>query len=125
MDLKEKLDISCLYITHDLNTANYVSSDIIVLCLGTIVEMGKAKLVIRNPVHPYTKILINSIPDPDPRKKWKDKLEQGVVLADRFQTGQGCIFYGRCNEAKPVCREKTPPFVEIEPTHMVRCFIND
>ena len=69
---KEELNISVIYITHDLTTAHQLCDDIMVLYAGNMVEAGPIDLIVRNPSHPYTKLLVNSIPFPDPKMKWKD-----------------------------------------------------
>ena len=69
---KEEQNISIIYITHDLTTAHQLCDDIMVLYAGNMVEAGPIDLIVRNPSHPYTKLLVNSIPFPDPKMKWKD-----------------------------------------------------
>ena len=123
LKLKDDLKMSCLYITHDLNIANFVSSNIIVLCLGKIVEMGKTRSVIEKPKHPYTKILVRAIPNPNPKERWKDKMPPEVVLSKSLRREQGCVFLDRCPEAIPACKESDPPLLEIEPGHRVACHL--
>jgi len=69
---KEEQNISIIYITHDLTAAHQLCDDIMVLYAGNMVEAGPIDLIVRNPSHPYTKLLVNSIPFPDPKMKWKD-----------------------------------------------------
>jgi peptide/nickel transport system ATP-binding protein len=73
--LKQEFGISFLYITHDLSTAYDVCDDIIILYRGEVVEQGNAQAVISNPQHSYTRLLVDSIPIPDPDIRWKDRLE--------------------------------------------------
>ena len=72
-DLKEKHGVSVVYITHDLATAYYAADRIAVMLRGWVVELGTVQQVLGNPLHPYTQILKNSIPEPDPNKKWTEK----------------------------------------------------
>jgi len=121
---KVEHNISCLYITHDLNIANYIADDITVLCLGNIVEKGKTREVIKNPKHPYTQTLIDSIPIPDPHKRWKDKMKTKVAtLAELTRKEQGCVFQPRCPYAMDVCAKVNPSLKEVEKDHQVACFL--
>jgi peptide/nickel transport system ATP-binding protein len=122
MDFKKKYGISTLYITHDFNVANYIADDGIVLCSGNMVEKGPIKELVKNPFHPYTKGLIESIPRPDPTKRWPEKIELKVEsLEKRMQKG-ACAFYGRCPDARKDCSEKRPSMIEISKNHEVACF---
>jgi peptide/nickel transport system ATP-binding protein len=75
IDLKEEFGISILYITHDLSTALQISDELMIAWKGEIVERGDPKEVIANPHHPYTRLLINSVPLPDPRQRWGNEIE--------------------------------------------------
>jgi len=110
--------VSVLYITHDLATAYYVSDRIAVMFRGNIVEMGKVEEVLGNPRHPYTRLLLESIPEPDPAKKRKGK----VVLFEESEEylRRGCRFALRCREAEDICREEVPEEVEVNGV-LVRC----
>ncbi|HID10254.1 MAG TPA: ABC transporter ATP-binding protein [Candidatus Latescibacteria bacterium] len=123
LDLKGRLKMSCLYITHDLNIAHYVADRMIVLCLGNIVEMGEAKSVVGEALHPYTRLLVRSIPIPDPRRRWKGRLQVEDITFRGFQAEQGCVFSNRCPHAMPVCKEETPPLIEARPGHKAACFL--
>jgi len=110
--------VSVLYITHDLATAYYVSDRIAIMFRGNIVEMGKVEDVLQNPRHPYTKLLLASILEPDPHKKCTEK----VTLLEESEEylRAGCKFAGRCKEAEDICREKMPQEAEVEGV-LVRC----
>jgi len=123
LDLKKRLKMSCLYITHDLNTAHYVADEMAILCKGNLVEMGDAETILRAPLHPYTKLLVSSIPIPDPRKRWKERLKSEDVILGKSQMEHGCIYSNRCNEARPICKKEKPKLVEAEPGHKVSCFL--
>jgi peptide/nickel transport system ATP-binding protein len=75
VDLKEEFGISILYITHDLSTALQISDELMIAWRGEIIERGNPTEVIANPHHPYTRLLINSVPLPDPRQRWRTEIE--------------------------------------------------
>lgn len=120
-ELKDQHGVSYLYITHDLSVARYVSDNIIILYQGRIMEKGKTDLIIRKPAHPYTRLLISSVPIPDPKKRWKEEVEGN---ADRLELGEpvaGCVFYHRCPQAEEKCLKGMPPLIEVENNHEVSC----
>lgn len=122
-DFKEKYDISCLFITHDLNTASYISEDLLILYQGKIVEKGD-KTIMDNPFHPYTKMLISSIAIPDPYKRWLDKIDLKVSDIARSAEGKNrCPFYERCSSRMDICGKKEPTLVNIQSSHEVACFL--
>jgi peptide/nickel transport system ATP-binding protein len=122
--LKEfkKLGISSLYITHDLNTANYIADRIIIIYAGRLIERGITEDVINNPLHPYTKDLISSIPVPDPKNRWKEKIEiERARLSERINQN-GCLYYNRCKYRMPKCETNFPPEFDVD-NRKVSCFL--
>ena len=124
--LNSELAIPILYITHDLTTAYHVADSIIVLYRGTIVEAGDTESVIQRPQHPYTRLLVDSVPSPDPDKPWGD----GRPLGDTFTkpvpvNAQGCPFVSRCPEAMPRCAEQLPPLYALNARQVARCFLHE
>lgn len=118
--LKNRLQISYLYITHDLSTSRYVGDIIAIMYAGTIAEIGQVDQVVFNPLHPYTQALLDAVPEPTPENLQKEKnirIRQGKVAAET-----GCKFYHRCLYSMDVCR-KDPQFYEPEKSHQVSCFI--
>lgn len=124
-DLRSRLKMSAIYITHDLNIAHYISDEMMVLCYGRIVETGETKSVVKEPLHPYTQGLVSAIPIPDPRKRWKDtvKIEE-VTFKELLAQRQRCIYSHRCPHAMPVCKEQIPPLMEVEPGRRAACFLH-
>jgi len=121
---KDKLDISCLYITHDLNVASYIADRIFVLCHGRVVEGGPTDAVIEDPLHPYTKLLVSSIAIPDPKRRWKEKTDlTSVESFEKLKAGEECIFSARCPYVKEICKQKAPPFLETKSGRRVACFL--
>ncbi len=116
--LCDEFAVSVLYITHDLATAYYVSDRIAVMFRGNIVEMGKVEEVLGNPRHPYTRLLLESIPEPDPAKRLEERI---VFLEEREEyLRTGCKFAGRCPEAWELCSREVPQEVEVDGV-LVRC----
>jgi peptide/nickel transport system ATP-binding protein len=123
MSFKNNYGISCLYITHDLNNASYISDRMIVLCRANIVEQGPTASIIKQPLHPYTKLLIESISKPNPRQRWKSKLDLSSI-PELTGVSRGCIFADRCPCMKDICKQKRSDLVEVEPGRKVACFVN-
>ncbi len=117
--LKDKLGLSVLYITHDLATAYYVSDFIAIMFRGNIIEMGSTETVITTPKHPYTKILVESVPEPDPKKKWTQKISLSGLEQEEYMK-HGCKFAGRCPEAMEVCLREAPQDIKVEGV-LVKC----
>lgn len=121
--LNRELGISILYITHDLTTAYQVSDHIVVLYRGSVAEAGDVDLVIKDPKHPYTRLLVSSIPVADPEKRWTEDQQQ-VGMADTVTTlNKGCKFADRCPFAMPMCRESLPPLFQTDAHRAAACFL--
>lgn len=121
LELKKGFGISFFYITHDLSTAYQISDRIIILYQGVEVERGEAAEVIENPQHPYTQLLINSIPSLDVAKEWRKKSEIPVEEKMESATTGGCKFYNRCPRAMKICLENPPLEYKINRNHYVYC----
>ena len=121
-NLKEKLRLSYLYITHDLSTARYIGDDIGIIYAGRIVEVGKIEQVLLRPLHPYTQALIDAIFEPNVHNLENEKIIRikQVEMKDRPQTG--CRFVDRCLYSMNICRND-PTFADEEDDHYVSCFI--
>jgi len=120
LEMREKMGITFLYITHDLATAGYITDRIGVMYLGKLVEIGPTEKVLLEPYHPYTKALISAIPEPDPTLKRKRMVIKGEIPS-AVLIPTGCRFWPRCPYAKDICKEVEPELVEIEPNHFVAC----
>jgi len=109
-DVQQKLGLTYLYITHDLSTARYFTDRIAVMYLGRIVEMGAADDIIDNPLHPYTKALIEAVPEPSTGKVDVVKeLPISGEIPSPANIPSGCRFHTRCPYAKPECSELPEP----------------
>lgn len=118
-ELKEKYNVSFLYITHDLSTAYYVSDIIATLYRGSLIEYGSAKAVMDCPAHPYTELLMNAIP------RVGEKWDENLVLPDMEDKEYAltcCKFSPRCPYAKDICRENRPPEVDLGDGRKVMCY---
>jgi oligopeptide/dipeptide ABC transporter ATP-binding protein len=123
--LNRQFGISVIYITHDLTTAYQISQNIIVLYRGTVAEAGAVEKVVKQPKHPYTQLLVGSIPLTDPDQPWHQ--EQRAAAADA-QNGHGalvgCKFVDRCPYVMPMCRESPPPLFQIDPAQAATCYLH-
>ncbi len=125
--LKRELGISLIYITHDLTTAYQVSQNIYILYRGSVVEVGSVEKVIKHPKHPYTRLLVSSIPLPDPDKHWGGESEietkasaSGAHLAE----SAGCKFLSRCPYAMAECHQAHPPLYLADDNRAVACYLH-
>jgi peptide/nickel transport system ATP-binding protein len=120
--LKEERDLAFLYVTHDLASARYVADEMLVMYAGQIVEQGPTEEVLRNPLHPYTRLLLSAVPDPGAG------LHAERLPVRRSQSGAvdpvaGCRFVARCPLAIDVCSRVTPELVEARPNQLGRCHV--
>ena len=122
-DLNQELKIPVLYITHDLTTAYHASDFIIVLYRGSVMEAGDVEQVIRHPQHPYTRLLVNSIPWPDPNLSWGEAVEAAKGIGTRENLG--CKFASRCPHVMDKCLLSPPPLYHIAETHISACYLYD
>ncbi|MGC8995775.1 MAG: ABC transporter ATP-binding protein [Thermoplasmata archaeon] len=121
LDLREKLRIPFIFITHDIAVARYMSDRIFVMYLGKIVEYGSSEDVIFDPLHPYTRSLVAAIPVPDPDRKHERVLIKGEIPSP-INVPPGCKFITRCVYAqKGICDVKEPELREVKPGHFVAC----
>lgn len=102
LDLKAQLDLSYVYITHDLASAKFFCDRIAIMYLGRIVEIGDTEAIFRDPKHPYTKALLAAIPDPDPSRSKTADLLKGEI-PDAARPPRGCAFHPRCPAAFEIC----------------------
>jgi len=123
LKLAEELDMSYLYITHDLAVARYMANRIVVMYLGKIVEEGDIEEVLKHPLHPYTKALLAAVPVPDPEYKRGEPDIKGSV-AKPINPPPRCRFYDRCPIATEFCKNNDhPPLKEVGPNHGVACYV--
>jgi peptide/nickel transport system ATP-binding protein len=122
LHLRDDYGISFLYITHDLSTAFQVSNDICILYQGTVAEMGPVTGPIGEPKHPYTQLLVGSIPLPDPDDTWQGRVN--LPPDDRWSSVEvGCRYRARCPFAMRQCAEAPPPLYEVGVNHFASCYL--
>jgi peptide/nickel transport system ATP-binding protein len=117
--LRDDLGVSILYITHDLATAYYVSDRIAIMFRGNIVEMGTVEQVLMNPRHPYSKLLRDSIPQADPKKRWTTTVKLSELEYEEYLR-KGCKFAGRCPDVMEICKGVVPTDIYIDDV-LVKC----
>ena len=122
LTLNTEFGISIIYITHDLTTAYQVGQNIVVLYQGAMVEAGDVELVIKDPKHPYTQLLVSSIPHPDPNKTWEDD-EVASTPGNSAGGRAQCLFVDRCPHAMDACREQPPPQFLLNQRRAASCFL--
>ncbi len=122
--VNQKLGLPILYITHDLATAYHVSDHIIVMYRGTVAEAGDIDSVIRSPKHPYTQLLIDSIPWPDPDRRWGNAptpTARDILVPEKHP---GCRFAARCPFVMEMCLESAPPIFQTAQQHGASCYLH-
>ena len=121
-DLQEHRGLPYMGITHDLSVVRHLSTSIVVMYLGQMVEKGSPGQIFENPLHPYTKALLSAIPVPDPEKKM-ERIQLKGELTSPINVEPGCRFAKRCVYARPECRQKELELKEMEPGHFVSCML--
>lgn len=126
-DLQEEYGLTYVFISHDLNVVEYISDEVVVMYLGQVVERTTAEDLYRRPLHPYTQVLLGSIPNLNPELSSRD-VEQPDLdgeIPSPINPPSGCRFRTRCPMAGDVCAEVVPLQVETEPGHFVVCHLYD
>lgn len=119
-DLQEELNLTYMFITHDLSVVRHFSNNIVVMYLGQMVECAPAKTLFKNPLHPYTKALLSAIPVPDPDFKM-ERIPLKGELTSPINPDLGCRFAKRCPYATEACTSREMTLMELEPEHFVSC----
>ncbi len=119
-DLKEKMNLTYLFITHDLSVVKYISDRIGVMYLGNMVEIAPSDDVFAHPLHPYTEALLNAIPTTDERGGKSPEILEGDIPSP-VNPPKGCKFHTRCKYCTEVCTQVKPELVEARPNHFVAC----
>jgi oligopeptide/dipeptide ABC transporter ATP-binding protein len=123
LDLREKFNVAFLFITHDLALARHICDRIAVMYLGKIVEMANVDELVYDPLHPYTKALINAVPVPDPTAKRIEVVIKGEIPSP-VNPPPGCRFHTRCPSIiGDICRKEEPELIELKKDHYVACHL--
>ena len=121
-DLQRALNLTYLFIAHDLSMVRHISTRIAVMYLGKIVETADRDELFQRPLHPYTRSLLAAIPVPDPEyaEQHPIKILEGEIPS-ALNPPRGCFFHPRCPLAEPICEEAAPEFRELGPRHHCAC----
>lgn len=117
--LQTDYGVSIIYITHDLTTAYHIAKSIVVLYRGSVMEAGDVDTVIKDPHHPYTRLLVDSIPWPNLDQRWGN---QSIKARDSNGAAEGCRFRSRCMMATERCAN-VPPLYRLDERHTASCFV--
>ncbi|MFT8872073.1 MAG: dipeptide ABC transporter ATP-binding protein [Sporolactobacillus sp.] len=107
-DLQKELNLTYLFIAHGLGAVKYISDRITVMYLGKVMEMAETKDIFAHPLHPYTEILLNAYPIPNPHERDRQQIVVEGDVPSPANPPKGCVFHTRCPFAKAICREKVP-----------------
>jgi oligopeptide/dipeptide ABC transporter ATP-binding protein len=122
MDLKARLGLSYIFISHDLSVVEHMSDEIAVMYLGRIVERGLADRLFTHPRHPYTQALVSAVLDPDPSRKRERLLISGEQKS-QHEVSSGCRFHPRCSFAMDICRSAAPRTTRLADGAELECFL--
>ncbi len=123
-EIQENFKVSFLHITHDLATAHHFSERIGMMYAGKLVELGRKRSLLAEPLHPYTQALMEAIPDPDPENRFKERPALPGEPPNLANPPAGCRFHPRCPIAKAgLCDIEEPLLRELRPGHFVACHL--
>jgi peptide/nickel transport system ATP-binding protein len=120
LELQARLNLTFLFVAHDLSVVRHISDRVAVMYVGQLVELAPTAAIFSRPRHPYTAALMRAVPVPDPRVATGDGALKGEVPSPAAPPS-GCYFHPRCPHAEARCREETPALREIAPGHVARC----
>ncbi len=121
-DLRARLNLTMLFISHDLRAVRYLSDEVAVMYLGKIVESAPTDLLFKHPAHPYTQALLSSVPKP----RWAASERAAEIKGEvpsPLNPPAGCSFSTRCPHVRPRCKQEQPALVEVQPGHKAACFL--
>jgi oligopeptide/dipeptide ABC transporter ATP-binding protein len=120
-DLQDRLGLTYLFISHALPVVRHIATRVGIMYAGKLVEMATAAEVFRNPLHPYTRLLLSAVPSPDPESRQSHTASE-TGIPDSARPATGCSFYLHCPIRRPECQENEPEMTEVSPGHWVSCF---
>ena len=123
-DLKHDLDLTYIFVAHDLSVVEYISDRVGVMYLGNFVEVGEKEKIYSNPMHPYTQALLSAVPVPDPTAKRERILLEGSIPS-AHKPPTGCKFHTRCPKCMECCKTQAPERYEVDDGHYVYCHLYD
>lgn len=123
-ELKHDLDLTYIFVAHDLSVVEYISDRVGVMYLGNFVEVGEKEKIYSNPMHPYTQALLSAVPVPDPTAKRERILLDGSIPS-AHKPPTGCKFHTRCPKCMECCKTQAPERYEVDDGHYVYCHLYD
>ena len=123
-ELKHDLDLTYIFVAHDLSVVEYISDRVGVMYLGNFVEVGEKEKIYSNPMHPYTQALLSAVPVPDPTAKRERILLEGSIPS-AHKPPTGCKFHTRCPKCMECCKPQAPERYEVDDGHYVYCHLYD
>ena len=123
-ELKHDLDLTYVFVAHDLSVVEYISDRVGVMYLGNFVEVGEKEKIYSNPMHPYTQALLSAVPVPDPTAKRERILLEGSIPS-AHKPPTGCKFHTRCPKCMECCKTQAPERYEVDDGHYVYCHLYD
>ncbi len=123
-ELKRDLDLTYIFVAHDLSVVEYISDRVGVMYLGNFVEVGDKEKIYSNPMHPYTQALLSAVPVPDPTAKRERILLEGSIPS-AHKPPTGCKFHTRCPKCMECCKTQAPERYEVDEGHYVYCHLYD
>ena len=123
-ELKHDLDLTYIFVAHDLSVVEYISDRVGVMYLGNFVEVGEKEKIYSNPMHPFTQALLSAVPVPDPTAKRERILLEGSIPS-AHKPPTGCKFHTRCPKCMECCKTQAPERYEVDDGHYVYCHLYD
>ena len=123
-ELKHDLDLTYIFVAHDLSVVEYISDRVGVMYLGNFVEVGEKEKIYSNPMHPYTQALLSAVSVPDPTAKRERILLEGSIPS-AHKPPTGCKFHTRCPKCMECCKTQAPERYEVDDGHYVYCHLYD
>ena len=120
LDLQKEENLTYLFISHDMSVVRYMADRVGVMYLGHLVEEAGTDTIFRQPLHPYTQVLLSAVPTPDPHTKHERVVLEGD-LPSPLDPPSGCVFHTRCPHATERCAAECPEMREVAPGHRVAC----
>ena len=121
-DLQKDLDLTYLFISHDLSVIEHICDRVAVMYVGQIIELAPTRELFEKPLHPYTETLMSAVPVPDPRlRNRRQRIKPQGEVADPVNPPSGCYFHPRCRFAQDRCSKEAPPLREITPGRFAAC----
>ena len=122
--LQKELNLTYIFVAHDLSVVEHISDRVGVMYLGNFVEVGDKRKLYSNPLHPYTQALLSAVPVPDPTAK-KERIILEGSIPSALNPPSGCKFHTRCPKCMDICKEKAPERYQVSDDHYVYCHLYD